>query len=224
MKKYKIGFPVKFKIAKYPTKKKLVGKYCVLEPVNVKKHAKDLFENFSIDKEGADWIYMPTGPYKSFSSFKKYLTTEKLSGNPFFYSIYSKKLKTYCGLASYLRITPEVGTIEVGWITYAKNLQKTVEATEAMFLMMKNAFEILGYRRYEWKCDSLNNRSNKAALRLGFKFEGVFRQATIYKKRNRDTSWYAIIDKDWNKIKKGYQAFLKPSNFKNSKQIKKLKF
>ena len=90
--------------------------------------------------------------------------------------------------------------------------------------MMKNAFENLGYRRYEWKCDSLNKRSNKAALRLGFKFEGVFRQATIYKKRNRDTSWYAIIDKDWNKIKKGYQAFLKPSNFKNSKQIKKLKF
>ena len=93
MKKYKIGFPVKFKKAKYPTKKKLVGKYCVLEPVNVKKHAKDLYENFSIDKEGIDWIYMPTGPYKSFSSFKKYLTTEKLSGNPFFYSIYSKKLK-----------------------------------------------------------------------------------------------------------------------------------
>ena len=224
MKRYKIGFPVKFKKAKYPNKKKLVGKYCVLEPVNIKKHAKDLYENFSIDKEGIDWIYMPTGPYKSFSSFKKYLTTEKLSGNPFFYSIYSKKLKTYCGLASYLRITPEVGTIEVGWITYAKNLQKTVEATEAMYLMMKNAFETLGYRRYEWKCDSLNKRSNKAAIRLGFKFEGVFRQATIYKKRNRDTSWYAIIDKDWNKIKKGYQAFLKPSNFKNSKQIKKLKF
>jgi RimJ/RimL family protein N-acetyltransferase len=224
MKKYKIGFPVKFKTAKNPTKKKLVGKYCVLEPINVKKHAKDLYENFSIDEKGIDWIYMPTGPYKSFSSFKKYLTTEKLPGNPFFYSIYSKKLKTYCGLASYLRITPEVGTIEVGWITYAKNLQRTVEATEAMYLMMKNAFEILGYRRYEWKCDSLNERSNKAAIRLGFKFEGVFRQATIYKKRNRDTSWYAIIDKDWNKIKKGYLAFLKPSNFKNSKQIKKLKF
>ena len=224
MRKYKIGFPVKFKKAKYPSKRKLIGKYCVLEPVNVKKHAEDLFKNFSIDDKGIDWIYMPTGPYKTFSSFKKYLTTEKLSGNPFFYSIYSKKLKTFCGLASYLRITPEVGTIEVGWITYAKNLQRTVEATEAMYLMMRNAFDVLGYRRYEWKCDSLNKRSNKAALRLGFKFEGIFRQATIYKRRNRDTSWYAIIDKDWSKIKKGYQAFLKPSNFKNSKQIKKLKF
>ena len=120
-----------------------------------------------------------------FFSYKQGKKKSKLSGNPFFYSIYSKKLKTYCGLASYLRIKPEIGTIEVGWITYAKNLQRTVEATEAMYLMMKNVFENLGYRRYEWKCDSLNKKSNKAALRLGFKFEGIFRQATIYKKRNR---------------------------------------
>ena len=155
----KIGFSVKFNKAKYPSKKKLIGKYCFLEPVNAKKHAKDLYKNFSLDKKGIDWTYMPTGPYKTFSSFKKYLTTDKLSGNPFFYSIYSKKLKTYCGLASYLRIKPEIGTIEVGWITYAKNLQRTVEATEAMYLMMKNVFENLGYRRYEWKCDSLNKKS-----------------------------------------------------------------
>ena len=220
----KIGFSVKFNKAKYPSKKKLIGKYCFLEPVSAKKHAKDLYKNFSLDKKGIDWTYMPTGPYKTFSSFKKYLTTEKLSGNPFFYSIYSKRLKTYCGLASYLRIKPEIGTIEVGWITYAKNLQRTVEATEAMYLMMKNVFENLGYRRYEWKCDSLNKKSNKAALRLGFKFEGIFRQATIYKKRNRDTSWYAIIDKDWKKIKKGYLKYLSSKNLdKNLNQKRSLK-
>ncbi|WP_440678367.1 GNAT family N-acetyltransferase [Candidatus Pelagibacter sp. HIMB1611] len=220
----KIGFSVKFNKAKYPSKKKLIGKYCFLEPVSAKKHAKDLYKNFSLDKKGIDWTYMPTGPYKTFSSFKKYLTTDKLSGNPFFYSIYSKRLKTYCGLASYLRIKPEIGTIEVGWITYAKNLQRTVEATEAMYLMMKNVFENLGYRRYEWKCDSLNKKSNKAALRLGFKFEGIFRQATIYKKRNRDTSWYAIIDKDWKKIKKGYLKYLSSKNLdKNLNQKRSLK-
>ena len=220
----KIGFSVKFNKAKYPLKKKLIGKYCFLEPVSAKKHAKDLYKNFSLDKKGIDWTYMPTGPYKTFSSFKKYLTTEKLSGNPFFYSIYSKRLKTYCGLASYLRIKPEIGTIEVGWITYAKNLQRTVEATEAMYLMMKNVFENLGYRRYEWKCDSLNKKSNKAALRLGFKFESIFRQATIYKKRNRDTSWYAIIDKDWKKIKKGYLKYLSSKNLdKNLNQKRSLK-
>jgi len=222
--KNKMGYSVKFIIAKFPSKKRLIGKYCYLEPVNVKKHSKDLFKNFSKDKKGIDWIYMPQGPFKNEISLKKYLKDKNLTGNPFFYTIYSKRLKNFCGLASYLRIKPQVGTIEVGYITYAKNLQRTVEATEAMFLMMKNAFDKLGYRRYEWKCDNLNERSRKAALRLGFKFEGIFRQATIYKNRNRDTAWYSIIDKEWKKHKKKYLTFLKKSNFTDKlKQKRKLK-
>ena len=222
--KNKRGFRVKFIKAKFPSKKKLIGKYCYLEPVNVKKHSKDLFKNFSKDKKGIDWIYMPQGPFKNKKSLKKYLKDKNLTGNPFFYTIYSKRLKTFCGLASYLRIKPQIGTIEVGYITYAKNLQRTVEATEAMFLMMKNAFDKLGYRRYEWKCDNLNKRSRKAALRLGFKFEGIFRQATIYKNRNRDTAWYSVIDKEWKKHKKRYLTFLKKSNFTDKlKQKRKLK-
>jgi len=222
--KNKMGYKVKFIKAKFPSKKRLLGKYCYLETVNVKKHSKDLFKNFSKDKKGIDWIYMPQGPFKNEISLKKYLKDKNLTGNPFFYTIYSKRLKTFCGLASYLRIKPQVGTIEVGYITYAKNLQRTVEATEAMFLMMKNAFDKLGYRRYEWKCDNLNERSRKAALRLGFKFEGIFRQATIYKNRNRDTAWYSIIDKEWKKHKKKYLTFLKKSNFTDKlKQKRKLK-
>ena len=222
--KNKMGYRVKFIKAKFPSKKRLIGKYCYLEPVNVKKHSKDLFTNFSKDKKGIDWIYMPQGPFKNEISLKKYLKDKNLTGNPFFYTIYSKRLKTFCGLASYLRIKPQVGTIEVGYITYAKNLQRTVEATETMFLMMKNAFDKLGYRRYEWKCDNLNERSKKAALRLGFKFEGIFRQATIYKNRNRDTAWYSIIDKEWEKHKKKYLTFLKKSNFTDKlKQKRKLK-
>ena len=224
MSNLKVGFSVKFKKAKLPLKKKLVGRYCFLEPANSKKHSKDLFKNFSLDKKNIDWVYMPTGPYKDEKSLKKYLKNKNLSGKPFFYTIYSKRLKTYCGLASYLRIKPEIGTIEVGWITYAKNLQRTVEATEAMYLMMKNAFDELGYRRYEWKCDNLNQKSKKSALRLGFKYEGTFRQATIYKKRNRDTVWFSIIDKEWKKLKKDYKKFLNPYNFKDYKQIKKLSF
>ena len=223
--KLKISFPINFKKARLPSQKKLNGKYCFLEPRNSKKHSKDLFKNFSLDKKNIDWKYMPTGPYKSETSLKKYLKAKNLSGNPFFYAVYSKRLKTYCGLASYLRIKPEVGTIETGWISYAPNLQRTVEATEAMYLMMKNVFDDLGYRRYEWKCDNLNQRSKKAARRLGFRFEGIFRQATIYKNRNRDTAWFSIIDKEWKKIKNGYQKFLRPSNFdKNQKQKRKLKF
>ena len=222
--KNKRGFRVKFIKAKFPSKKKLIGKYCYLEPVNVKKHSKDLFKNFSKDKKGIDWIYMPQGPFKNEISLKKYLKNKNLTGNPFFYIIYSKRLKTFCGLVSYLRIKPQIGTIEVGYITYAKNLQRTVEATEAMFLMMKNAFDKLGYRRYEWKCDNLNERSKKAALRLGFKFEGIFRQATIYKNRNRDSAWYSIIDKEWKKHKKKYLTFLEKSNFTDKlKQKRKLK-
>ena len=221
--KNKLGFRVKFIKAKFPSKKRLIGKYCYLEPVNVKKHSKDLFKNFSKDKKGIDWIYMPQGPFKNEISLKKYLKDKNLTGNPFFYTIYSKRLKTFCGLASYLRIKPQVGTIEVGYITYAKNLQRTVEATEAMFLMMKNAFDKLGYRRYEWKCDNLNKTSKQSALRLGFKFEGVFRQATIYKNRNRDTAWYSIIDKEWLNHKKKYITYLKKSNFTlANRQRKKL--
>ena len=221
--KNKLGFRVKFIKAKFPSKKRLIGKYCYLEPVNVKKHSKNLFKNFSKDKKGIDWIYMPQGPFKNEISLKKYLKDKNLTGNPFFYTIYSRRLKTFCGLASYLRIKPQVGTIEVGYITYAKNLQRTVEATETMFLMMKNAFDKLGYRRYEWKCDNLNERSKKSAIRLGFKYEGLFRQATIYKNRNRDTAWYSIIDKEWPNHKKKYITYLKKSNFTEAnKQRKKL--
>ena len=220
--KNKMGYRVKFIKAKFPSKKRLIGKYCYLEPVNVKKHSKDLFKNFSKDKKGIDWIYMPQGPFKNEISLKKYLKNKNLTGNPFFYTIYSKRLKTFCGLASYLRIKPQVGTIEVGYITYAKNLQRTVEGTEAMYLMMKNVFDDLGYRRYEWKCDNLNSKSKKAALRLGFKYEGLFRQATIYKKRNRDTAWFSIIDKEWKLYKKSYRQYLKRSNF-NTKFIQKKK-
>ena len=196
----------------------------MLEPVNSKKHSKDLFKNFSLDRKGIDWTYMPTGPYKTEKSLKKYLNSKNLTGNPFFYAIYSKRLQTYCGLASYLRIKPRIGTIEVGWISYAPNLQGTGEGTEAMYLMMKNVFENLGYRRYEWKCDALNKKSNNTALRLGFKYEGKFRQATIYKQRNRDTNWYSIIDKEWKKYRKSYRKYLKSSNFaENLVQKKKLK-
>jgi len=128
-------------------------------------------------------------------------------------------------MASYLRITPEYGLIEVGHINYSPILQHTTEGTETMFLMMKNAFEVLGNRRYEWKCNNLNIPSKNAAKRLGFEFEGVFRQMQITKGRNRDNAWFSIIDKDWKKIKVGYLKFLKESNFNyNYKQINKLKF
>ena len=218
-----ISYPVNYRSAKFPSKKQLVGKYSILAPLNFKNHTDELFKNFSLDKTNTLWTYMPYGPFKNLSSFKNYLKKHCLNKEPFFYAIYSKKLKSFCGLASYLRIKPKIGTIEVGWITYAQNLQRTVEATEAMYLMMKNVFENLGYRRYEWKCDNLNQKSKRSALRLGFKFEGVFRQATIYKKRNRDSAWFSIIDKEWKQCKIKFQSYLKRSNFDNNlREYKKL--
>ena len=222
--KLKLGFTVKFKKIKLPSKKKLIGKYCFLEPINIKKHSKDLYKNFSLDKKNIIWTYLPYGPFKSYGSFKKWLKSFCLNKDPFFYAIYSKKHKQYCGMASYLRITPEHGSIEVGHINYSPILQNTTEGTETMYLMMKNAFEVLGNRRYEWKCNNLNSASKYAAERLGFKFEGIFRQMFIFKGRNRDTVWYSIIDKEWSNYKKKYLFYLKKSNFtKTNRQRKRLK-
>ena len=222
--KLKLGYPVKFKKAKLPSKKKLIGEYCFLEPINIRKHSKDLYKNYSLDKKNVIWTYLPYGPFKSHGSFKKWLKSFCLNKDPFFYAIYSKKHNQYCGMASYLRITPEHGSIEVGHINYSSILQNTTEGTETMYLMMKNAFEVLGNRRYEWKCNNLNSASKYAAERLGFKFEGIFRQMFIFKGRNRDTAWYSIIDKEWPNYKKKYLTYLKKSNFtKTNRQRKRLK-
>jgi len=216
------GNKVNFKKAKIPSKKILNGKYAILEPININIHSKDLYVYFSKDKANRIWTYLPYGPFKSYGSFKKWLKSFCLNKDPFFYAIYAKRYKQYCGMASYLRITPEHGSIEVGHINYSPILQNTAEGTEAMYLMMKNAFEVLGNRRYEWKCNNLNIDSKKAATRFGFKFEGVFRQSFIVKKRNRDTAWFSIIDKEWVKYKKNYIRYLKNSNF-NEKLIQKKK-
>ena len=222
--KQKLDAPIKFKKAKLPSRKNFRGQYVVLEPIIISRHSKDLYNNFLRDKKNIIWEYLPYGPFKSYGSFKKWLKSFCLNKDPFFYAIYSKRHRQYCGMASYLRITPEHGSIEVGHINYSPILQNTAEGTEAMYLMMKNAFEVLGNRRYEWKCNNLNSASKKAAKRLGFKFEGVFRQMFIFKGRNRDSAWFSIIDKEWKKHKKKYLSFLKRSNFDNKlNQKKKLK-
>ena len=216
-----LGEKVSFKKSKLPQKRFLRGEFVVLEPLNILKHSQDLYECFQLDRSGDLWKYMPSGPFHNITQFKNYLKKTDC----FFYAIYSKRHKKYTGVASYLRINPDIGTIEVGWITYSPLLQRTVEATEAMYLMMKNAFEDLGYRRYEWKCNNGNEASKKSALRLGFQFEGIFRQATIVKGRNRDTAWFSVIDKEWKNLKKGYQKYLSKNNFdQNLKQKKKLTF
>jgi RimJ/RimL family protein N-acetyltransferase len=209
-----IGFPVPgWTARRRPPREVMEGRYVRLEPVSVERHAGDLFEAFSADAEGRIWTYLPYGPLGSVEELAEWMRKTCLGDDPLFHVIIDKATGKAQGVASYLRIEPAVGVIEVGHINYAPSLQRTRGATEAMYLMMARVFDELGYRRYEWKCDALNAPSRAAAQRLGFTYEGLFRQATMYKGRNRDTAWYSIIDTEWPRIKAAFEAWLDPANF-----------
>ena len=199
--------------AKKPTNASMSGNYCELVKLDADAHCNDLFEAFSTDTDDHNWTYLPYGPFPEISAFRQWLTSLSAHEDPFFHSIIDLKTGKAVGIASYLRINPNDGVIEVGHIHFSPLLQRTPLATESMFLMMQRVFDELGYRRYEWKCDSLNQPSRKAAKRFGFQFEGVFRQLTMYKNRNRDTAWYAILDNEWPRMKKAYEHWLSPDNF-----------
>ena len=187
------------------------GRYCALTPLDPKAHAEALFNAFAEDAENIDWAYLPYGPFDSLPVLTTWLEEVANQSDPFFFTVMDRQAGPV-GVASYLRISPANGSIEVGHIHFSPQLQRTPAATESMYLMMKQAFA-LGYRRYEWKCDALNQRSRRAALRLGLSYEGIFRQATVYKGRNRDTAWYATIDLEWPKLKTAFEAWLDPANF-----------
>lgn len=209
-----IGHPIEdWQERERPPHSAMVGTWCKIEPLDPDRHANELFESYQDDKDGRNWTYLPYGPFRSFKEYDAWLRTDCVGDDPFFHAVVDSQTGRATGVASYLRIVPSVGVIEVGHIHYSPQLQRTPAATEVMYLMMKRVFDELGYRRYEWKCDALNDRSRKAALRLGFQFEGIFRQATINKGRNRDTAWYAIIDKDWPDRKKAFEDWLHPDNF-----------
>ena len=188
------------------------GRYCRLEPLDAAKHTRSLFDAYALDPHGSCWTYLPYGPFEVFEDFRAWLEPQSHTRDPLFFTIVDPASGEAIGVASYLRISPTCGSIEVGHLNFSPKLQRTPAATEAMFLMMRHAFE-LGYRRYEWKCDSLNEASRKAALRLGLSFEGIFHQATVNKGRSRDTAWYAAIDKKWPALREAFEQWLSPSNF-----------
>lgn len=199
----------------WPPREGLEGRFCRLESLDLTAHAEELFSELSVDAEGRTWTYLPYGPFQRFEQFKAWLTSYCLGKDPLFYTIIDRTSGKAVGLASYLRITPAEGVIEVGHLIFSPRMQRTAVATEAMYLMMKRAFE-LGYRRYEWKCDSLNAKSRAAAERLGFKFEGIFRQDRAYKGRSRDTAWFSVIDREWPELEKEFCVWLAPENFDQS--------
>lgn len=190
----------------------MAGRYCRLEPLDPDRHAAALFAANTAGGGVKDWTYLPYGPFRTLADYRAWMTASCLGDDPLFFAIIDVADEQPAGVASYLRIAPDSGSIEVGHIHYAPRLQRTAAATEAMYLLMKQAFE-LGYRRYEWKCDSLNSPSRAAAQRLGFSFEGIFRQATVYKGRSRDTAWYAVIDTEWRALSAAFTTWLEPDNF-----------
>ena len=213
----------------FPPRSTMTGKWCRVERLVPEKHAEELFAAYVKQRNDQDWTYLQYGPFDRFDDYQSWLKKTETGDDPLFHTIIESKTNKAVGVASFLRIQPGIGVIEVGHIHFSPLMQKTSVATEAMFLMMRRVFDELGYRRYEWKCDALNARSRKAAERFGFSFEGLFRQATLYKNRNRDTAWFGMTDREWPMIKKTFEIWLSPDNFdtqgrqkKNLKQIRKI--
>lgn len=188
----------------------LEGRYCRLEPLSAEKHAAHLFDAF----EGQDHLYdyLPAGPFHSAAQYHRWVKDVTSDTGNLFLVVYDIQREAYLGVLSYLRIAPQAGSIEVGNINFSTAMQRSPASTEAVYLTMKWAFEA-GYRRFEWKCNALNMPSRRAAQRLGFSYEGVFRQALVVKGRNRDTAWFAMIDAEWPALKEAYRVWLDPSNF-----------
>lgn len=193
-----------------PSTTPMVGGWCTVAPLAVAAHGAALFDAYGEAPDGRGWTYLYTGPFDSLDAFMAWLESLDASTDSLYFVISDSTGP--CGIAAYLRIAPGVAAVEVGSIHFAPRLQRTAAATEAMFLMMQRAFDA-GYRRYEWKCDSLNAPSRAAAQRLGFSYEGDFRQAVVYKGRSRDTSWFSIIDGEWPERRAEFERWLDPSNF-----------
>lgn len=188
----------------------LAGRYAMLERLNADRHAATLHAAYSADP--AVWDYLPYGPFASAVAYHAWVRQSAEGTDPLFYAITDLHTGRIGGVASYLRITPASGSIEVGHINFAHLLQRSRAATEAIYLMMQWAFDA-GYRRFEWKCDALNRPSRRAAQRLGLSYEGIFRQATVVKGRNRDTAWFAAIDAEWPALRAAFAHWLDPVNF-----------
>jgi len=198
----------------WPARSALSGQTARLEPIDPARHGPELFA-LSHYGEGARslWTYMPYGPFADAAAFAAWLRGCAAAADPMFFAVRDQQSGRAAGMASYLNVRPDSGVIEIGHIWFAPVLQGTRQSTEALFLMIRHVIDDLRYRRVEWKCDALNEASRRAALRLGFTFEGIFHQHVIVKGRNRDTAWFSILDGEWPDIRANFEAWLSPENF-----------
>jgi RimJ/RimL family protein N-acetyltransferase len=209
-----IGFPLPAWTARpRPPRTPMAGRFCTVEPADPARHAADLHTAYLLDKERRNWTYLPHGPFERLEDYRSRLEQDCRDDDRLVHAIIPRQSGRAAGVASLMRFDPAAGVIEVGGINYAPSLQRTPAATEAMYLLIRRVFDELGYRRYEWKCDSLNAPSRAAAQRLGFRYEGTFRQATVYKGRSRDSCWFSILDSEWPALKAAFERWLDPDNF-----------
>lgn len=195
-----------------PARTVIEGAFCRLEPLDPGRHGRTLYHANQCDAEGRMWTYLPYGPFATFEAYQAWLEEMTVRPDSLFFAVVDRILERALGVAAFMRIDAHAGSMEVGHIAYAPPLQRTRAATEAMFLMMQRAFSA-GFRRYEWKCNALNAASRRAAERLGFSYEGTFRQANVVKGRNRDTSCYSVIDREWPIVHEALRRWLAPENF-----------
>ncbi len=214
-----LGDELNWKPVRRPQGGSMRGAHILVRPVNAASDAAPLFSvSHPPDGDPAIWTYLPDGPYESPDHLRQTLAWAETSQDALYFTLVRLADERPLGLASYLRITPEFGVIEIGHIWFGLPLQRTTAATEAIYLLLGHAFDELGYRRVEWKCNALNAASRRAAERFGFTFEGVFRKHQVVKGRNRDTAWYAITVEEWPAIRRGFQTWLAPDNMDDEGQ------
>jgi RimJ/RimL family protein N-acetyltransferase len=189
------------------------GRYVSLEPLDFAKHAEALWQGLGGTENADLWLYMHDGPFMDRSAFDAHVRAKSASEDPLLFAIVDRGTGLAVGRAQLMRIDPRNRVIEVGGILYTRALQRSRGATEAMYLFARYVFEDLGFSRYEWKCNSLNEASRHAALRLGFTFEGIFRQHMIVKGKSRDTAWFSMLDSEWPERKRRFERWLDESNF-----------
>lgn len=196
-----------------PARAVLAGRFARLEPLDARRHGPALSAAARQPGAGTLWDYMGYGPFPDPASHIALLHAQSGATDPLFFAVIDTRTGDAAGVTAYLRIAPEHGVIEIGHIWFAPSLQRRSAATECLFLMMQPVFDRWGYRRLEWKCDAGNAASRRAAARLGFRYEGTFRQHMVVKDRNRDTAWFSMLDADWPAVRAGFDAWLAPDNF-----------
>lgn len=196
-----------------PSSHVIQGRYCHLEPLDAHLHADDLYAAYGHSPDERDWTYLPIGPFHSASDYLAYAKRMESDADCLHFAVIDQRSRRAVGTLALIRMDPANGVIEIGFVVFSPLLRRTPSSTEAHYLLMRYLFDSLGYRRLEWKCDSLNEPSRRAAQRLGFQFEGIFRQAVVYKGRNRDTAWFSILDCEWPSLRAAFELWLAPDNF-----------